>query len=155
MPITRALLLCAGVTLEMPILMVLLSRLQPPGSNRIVTDCAAEHLTGCQLGSFAVGTGVTLHCAFFSAMEIHGGAATGVLSLRRKRGCCVCYEIVIGGYVCETWFEGLTALKQPNVTTMLRGHLVDQAALYGVLRRINNLGLELISVNRVREAAKR
>ena len=60
------------------------------------------------------------------------------------------YEIVIGGYICETWFEGLLAAKQPDLTTKLRGQIVDQAALYGVLRRINDLGLELISVNRIR-----
>ncbi len=59
------------------------------------------------------------------------------------------YEIVIGGYICETWFEELTAIEQPDLTTKLRGQIVDQAALYGVLRRINDLGLELISVNRI------
>lgn len=61
------------------------------------------------------------------------------------------YEIVIGGYISETWFEGLKAVKRPDLTTALRGRLADQAALYGVLRRINDLGVELISVNRVRE----
>ena len=61
------------------------------------------------------------------------------------------YEIIIGGYISETWFEGLTAVKKPDRTTALRGRLVDQAALYGVLRRINDLGVELISVNRIRE----
>ncbi|MHB1346961.1 MAG: hypothetical protein ACYCXK_05655 [Candidatus Humimicrobiaceae bacterium] len=64
------------------------------------------------------------------------------------------YEIVICGYIHETWFEGFTIIKLPNFTTTLRGHLVDQAALYGILRIINDLGLELISVNRLEEDAK-
>jgi len=59
------------------------------------------------------------------------------------------YEIVIGGYISEAWFEGLTIIKQPEFTTRLRGNFVDQSALYGVLRRINDLGIELIAVNRM------
>lgn len=62
------------------------------------------------------------------------------------------YEIIIGGYISEAWFEGLTIIKQPDFTTKLRGHLVDQQALYGVLRLINDLGIELISVNRIKDA---
>jgi hypothetical protein len=63
------------------------------------------------------------------------------------------YEIIIGGYINETWFEGFTIIKLPNFTTALRGHLIDQSALYGVLRTINDLGLDLISVNRLEEEA--
>jgi len=59
----------------------------------------------------------------------------------------VLYEIVISGYIQETWFEELTVIKQPDLTTKLRGNLVDQSALYGVLRKINDLGVDLISVN--------
>ena len=61
------------------------------------------------------------------------------------------YEIVISGYIQETWFEELNIIKQPDLTTKLYGHFVDQSALYGVLRRINDLGVELISVNRIKE----
>lgn len=61
------------------------------------------------------------------------------------------YEIIIGGYINEAWFEGLTIIKQPDFTTKLRGDLVDQSALYGVLRIINDLGVELISVNRIED----
>jgi len=59
----------------------------------------------------------------------------------------VFYEIVISGYIQETWFEELTVIKQPDLTTKLQGNLVDQSALYGVLRKINDLGVDLISVN--------
>lgn len=61
------------------------------------------------------------------------------------------YEIVISGYIQETRFEEFTVTKQPDFTTKLRGNLADQSALYGILRSINDLGLELISVNRVEE----
>ena len=64
------------------------------------------------------------------------------------------YEIVIRGYISNTRFEELTVIKQPDFTTMLRGQLIDQSALYGVLRKINDLGVELISVNRIEEDAQ-
>jgi hypothetical protein len=61
------------------------------------------------------------------------------------------YEIGIRGYIVDTWFEELTVIKQLNFTTLLRGQLIDQAALYGVLRKINDLGIDLISVNLIEE----
>lgn len=61
------------------------------------------------------------------------------------------YEIVIAGYIQVRRFEGFTFIRQPDFSTKLRGTLADQAALYGILRNINDLGLELISVNRVNE----
>lgn len=61
------------------------------------------------------------------------------------------YEIGIRGYIEDTWFKELTVIKQPNFTTLLRGQLIDQSALYGVLRKINDLGVDLISVNRIEE----
>ena len=63
----------------------------------------------------------------------------------------VLYEIIISGYIQEARFEELSIIKQPDLTTKLRGHIVDQSALYGILRRINDLGVELISVNRIEE----
>ena len=59
------------------------------------------------------------------------------------------YEITIRGYIRDTWFEELEVMKQPNSTTILRGKLIDQASLYGILRQINDLGIELISVNSI------
>lgn len=44
-----------------------------------------------------------------------------------------------------TWFEGFTAEHSPDGETILRGSLVDQAALSGVLSRIFDLGLSLTS----------
>ena len=64
--------------------MALLSWVLPLRANRIVNVCAAALLIVYQLGSFTVGSGTTLHYAFFSA--IFGNAAVIVLTLRRKRG---------------------------------------------------------------------
>lgn len=59
------------------------------------------------------------------------------------------YEIIIEGYVNETRFDGFEITKLPNSTTQLHGELADQAALMGVLRMINDLGIHLISVHRL------
>lgn len=61
------------------------------------------------------------------------------------------YEIVISGYIKESWFEEFVIIKQSNLTTKICGHIVDQSALYGILRRINDLGVDLISVKRIEE----
>ncbi len=61
------------------------------------------------------------------------------------------YEIIISGYIQKKWFEEFTIIMQPNLTTKLCGHLIDQSALYGVLRTIHDLGLDLISVVRIEE----
>lgn len=57
-----------------------------------------------------------------------------------------------GGHLSDewvNWFEGLTITLEDNGNTLLTGRIVDQAELYGVLRRIRDLGLPLISVNRI------
>ncbi len=64
------------------------------------------------------------------------------------------YEIVIRGYIRDTWFVELAVIQKPDSTTVLRGKLIDQAALYGILRKINDLGIELISVNCIENSNK-
>ena len=62
------------------------------------------------------------------------------------------YEIRIKGHLDESWadwFDGLTILHQENGDTVLSGSLTDQAALHGVLNRLRDLGVQLISVNTV------
>jgi len=47
------------------------------------------------------------------------------------------------------WFEGMTIRHTDKDETILSGTVVDQAALYGLLAKLRNLGLPLISVNSV------
>jgi hypothetical protein len=60
------------------------------------------------------------------------------------------YQIRVKGHLDETlgsWFEGFTISNEENGDTLLTGPIQDQSALYGILNRISNLGLTLISVN--------
>jgi hypothetical protein len=49
----------------------------------------------------------------------------------------------------SAWLDGLTITEQDDGTTTLAGALVDQAALYGVLGRLRDLGATLLSVERL------
>lgn len=49
----------------------------------------------------------------------------------------------------EAWFDGLSITSESDGTTVLRGDLVDQAALHGLLRKLADLGLPLLSVTQV------
>ncbi len=63
------------------------------------------------------------------------------------------YEIRIKGHLenrWANWFEGLTITTLDNGETMLPGPVVDQSALHGLLRKVRDLGMPLISVIRVR-----
>ena len=62
------------------------------------------------------------------------------------------YEIRLKGHLDDKWadwFEGLTITRADNGETLLRGPVVDQAALHGVLRKVRDLGLPLLSVIQV------
>lgn len=59
------------------------------------------------------------------------------------------YEIVIDGHLSarwEAWFEGFAITSEADGTTVLRGFVVDQAALHGLLQRLRDLGIPLISL---------
>jgi len=61
------------------------------------------------------------------------------------------YQIRIAGRLSAQWadwFEGFTATLEEG-ETRLTGSVVDQAALYGLLRKVRDLGLSLLSVNQV------
>jgi hypothetical protein len=49
------------------------------------------------------------------------------------------------------WFGGLSVTQEVGSDTLLRGVVADQAALYGVLRKVRDLGLPLLAVNCVGE----
>ncbi|MEO0707377.1 MAG: hypothetical protein AAF050_17160 [Cyanobacteria bacterium J06649_5] len=62
------------------------------------------------------------------------------------------YEIYLKGHLntkWTDWFDGLTISLEDNGYTRLTGHIVDQSALHGLLAKIRDLGLPLISLMRV------
>jgi hypothetical protein len=64
---------------------------------------------------------------------------------------CV-FEIRVEGHLADRWsdwFDGLAIHPDPNGETTLSGWLSDQAALFGVLAKIHDLNLTLISVSRM------
>jgi hypothetical protein len=63
------------------------------------------------------------------------------------------YQIRIKGHLgpkWTDWFEGLTITLEDNGDTLLTGPVVDQAALHGLLRKVRDLGMPLISAFRVK-----
>ena len=68
------------------------------------------------------------------------------------------YRVQVRGYLDDRWSDwlaGLVIQRQDDGTTALVGPVVDQAALHGVLARIRDLGLPLLSVNREVEPHER
>ena len=60
------------------------------------------------------------------------------------------YEIRLKGHLDDRWakwFEGLTITLEEDGDTLLTGPVADQAALHGLLKRVRDLGLHLLSVN--------
>ena len=60
------------------------------------------------------------------------------------------FEIRLQGLLDDRWadwFDGLRIIPQPDGTTVLSGPVADQAALQGLLRRVADLGMTLLSVN--------
>ena len=62
------------------------------------------------------------------------------------------FQIRIQGHLSRQWtdwFEGLTITLEEDGNTLLSGRVVDQSALHGILKKIRNLGMPLLSVNSV------
>ncbi|HEX6555909.1 MAG TPA: hypothetical protein VF026_24330 [Ktedonobacteraceae bacterium] len=63
------------------------------------------------------------------------------------------YQIRIKGHLgCQwtDWFGGLVITLEDNGETLLTGPVVDQAALHGLLRKVRDVAMPLLSVNRVK-----
>jgi hypothetical protein len=68
------------------------------------------------------------------------------------------YEIRLTGHLdahWAAWFNGLTVGREEDGTTIISGLVADQAALHGLLQRVRDLGLPLVSVTRVEEEPHR
>jgi len=62
------------------------------------------------------------------------------------------YEIRVTGHLDGRWtdrFEGLSLRQEPDGTTVITGPVADQAALHGLLQRVRDLGIPLVSVTRI------
>ncbi len=60
------------------------------------------------------------------------------------------YQIRIKGYLdhqWQDWFGGLIITQEDNGNTLLTGPVIDQAELHGLLRKVRDLGLPLVSVS--------
>jgi hypothetical protein len=70
-------------------------------------------------------------------------------NLKTDPGQPMVYQIRIKGHLDSQWtdwFEGLTITPENNGDTLLTGPVVDQAALHGLLKKVRDLGLPLVSV---------
>ncbi|HEY5669240.1 MAG TPA: hypothetical protein VIS10_04530, partial [Anaerolineales bacterium] len=65
------------------------------------------------------------------------------------------YQIRIRGHLSDqwtNWFEGLTITLEEDGDTLLTGPVVDQAALFGLLKKVRDLGMPLVSINCVEQS---
>ena len=62
------------------------------------------------------------------------------------------YQIRLKGHLSRQrmdWFEGMIITMEDNGNTLLTGTVIDQAGLHGILKKIRDLGMPLISVNSI------
>jgi len=67
------------------------------------------------------------------------------------------YQIRIEGHLdarWQAWFEGWAITQQDNGETLITGEVMDQAALFGLMRKIRDLGVPLVSVCRLSPQSK-
>jgi hypothetical protein len=73
----------------------------------------------------------------------------GIVEIENDQGTpCTRYEVRIGGRLSESLIDELTAAEIIDTTTGIVVEVTDEAALNGLLRRLETFGLELISVQR-------
>jgi len=62
------------------------------------------------------------------------------------------YEIRLKGHLDSrwaAWFDGLSLTNESDGTTIIHGPVADQAALYGLLQKVRDIGLPLVSVSQI------
>ena len=75
----------------------------------------------------------------------------------RDAGHSTIYQFRLKGHLGQqwmSWFEGLTITLEEEGNTLLNGPVIDQAALHGILKKIRDLGMPLLSVNSVGPGAQ-
>lgn len=76
-------------------------------------------------------------------MSIHPAASSGEPAV---------YQIRVRGHLAKEWadwFEGMTITLEEDGNTLLTGAVIDQSALHGLLKRIRDVGMPLVSVVQV------
>ena len=76
---------------------------------------------------------------------------------KREADQTTAYQIRVKGtldYSWSDWFDGMTIIPQDQDETIISGPVVDQAALQGMLWKISDLGLTIISVLRIEDDAQ-
>ena len=76
---------------------------------------------------------------------------------RSKQPATPFYEIRIRGCLdveWSNWFEGMKITLEEDGNTLISGTVVDQAALYGLLKKVHQIGLQLISINEIEFSEK-
>ena len=66
------------------------------------------------------------------------------------------YELKVEGHIgtrWAAWFDGLDVISGVDGNTVIRGTVVDQAALHGLLQRLRDIGIPLISVTPIMDPA--
>lgn len=74
------------------------------------------------------------------------------LNPKSDSGRSIVYQIRLEGHLgpqWTDWFGGMTLALEENGDTLLTGPVIDQAALHGLLKKVRDLGMPLLSLNRV------
>ena len=74
------------------------------------------------------------------------------LNPKSDSGQSIVYQIRLEGHLgpqWTDWFGGMTLALEENGDTLLTGPVIDQAALHGLLKKVRDLGMPLLSLNRV------
>jgi hypothetical protein len=79
---------------------------------------------------------------------------SNIIKIEGAVGQSAVYQLRLKGHLGQQWtewFEGLAITLEDNGDTLLTGVVVDQAALHGLLKKVRDLGMPLISVNVILE----
>jgi len=86
-------------------------------------------------------------------LQIEQGVMSQDINSESETGRATTYEIRIKSHLGRQWtdwFDGLAITLDDSGDTLLTGQIVDQAALHGLLRKVRDLGMPLVSVTPVK-----